>query len=496
MGKQNNSDDAVGKGILLLIIILIIIWLIFSLATLLAPVAVLVLFLVNWIRYLARDRKWRAINFWLTRHEQELYGNVVYRLAQAEEERKNVRETVTAKGIARNQDGQISQRSYAGKDLRERENTANSLVSQYTPVYRELQSRPYRRWKKARSHYSNTFGFGFILLLLGIGMLIPRISNVGMLPGEGPAVSTAVPGSADSAKVAVEAGASGETEKVAQAKETGEATGESSEDSDFLGDLLSFLGTSIGIMAGFFGVLAIIWFIGWLIGRIRFGLKNPKPPFVSTNNVDTHIEKYREKRARKEAERSRRKKESKEKRERERMAREEARAEKKRAAEKKAREDEMQKQAEGTRQEVAVAVPETSAPAPAEEDTRQRSREEQLFISWAESLRNEGYNITGNWDNWENSGPWKNLAVVASVNGVGVRVVVEYYVKSRKIYFGIARLNEEENVSRELLNSETLQKIIRENGLTVKNNETWYCLKFSTFDKVFQEYRQLIEAVH
>ena len=129
------------------------------------------------------------------------------------------------------------------------------------------------------------------------------------------------------------------------------------------------------------------------------------------------------------------------------------------------------------------------------DNARKRSKEEELFISWADSLRNEGHNITGNWENWENSGPWKNLAVVSSVNGVDIRIVVEYYVKSKKIYFGIAKLNDEGKVSQEVLHSETFQNVIKENGLTVKNDEWWYCLKFSTLDNVFQEYRHLIEVI-
>ena len=140
--------------------------------------------------------------------------------------------------------------------------------------------------------------------------------------------------------------------------------------------------------------------------------------------------------------------------------------------------------------------PEAAVPVPIENNAQQRSTEENLFISWANSLRNEGYNIIGNWENWENSGLWKNLAVVSSVNGVDIRIVLEYYVKSKRIYFGIAKLNEEDKVSQELLNSETLQNIITENKLTIKNDEWWYCLKFSTSDKIFQEHRHLIEMTN
>ena len=249
-------------------------------------------------------------------------------------------------------------------------------------------------------------------------------------------------------------------------------------------------------MAGILGVLTIIWFIGWLIGRIRFGRKNPEPPTVSMNNVDTYIEAYREKKARKEQERLQRKKEQKQKREEKRQAIEQAKAEKNRIEEKRPEETETQRDMPEVILDVPVAKPETASAVSVENNTRGRSKEENLFISWADSLRNEGYDITGNWENWEYSGPWKNLAVVSSVNGVGVRIAIEYYMKSKRVYFGIAKLNAEDENSQELLNSETFQNIIRENGLTVKNNETWYCLKFSTFSKAFQEYRHLIETIN
>lgn len=226
-------------------------------------------------------------------------------------------------------------------------------------------------------------------------------------------------------------------------------------------------------MAGFLAALGIIWFIGWLIGRIRFGLKNPKPPLVSMDNVDTYIEKYMEKRARKETERQQRKEKLKQKREQKRIAKKLEKEEKIRVAEQKS-EEENQKVETETTSNVSVAEPETAAAVPMGNNIRKRSKEEELFIAWADSLRNEGYNITGNWEYWENSGLWKNLAVVSSLNSVDIRIVVEYYVKSKRIYFGIAKLNDEEKVSQELLNSETFQNIITENGLTVKNNEWWY----------------------
>lgn len=476
MGK-NKKNDEVGETI---IIIMVVIFLIFLFATLIAPIAALVLFLVNWIRYLAQDRKWRPTNFWLTEQEQEQYENAAYVLSQADEERRRVRDSAVRQGIYRNQDGQISRRSYAGKELRERENTANSLINDCTPIYQELKFRPYNRWRKARSHYSNAFGFGLVILVLAAGIWVLNNNDINIFSKEKSIITILQSEVVDSTEV--------EKPRIEGQTEYAENQTDNSSEKD----IFEMWGMSIGYMAGFLAALAIIWFIGWLIGMIRFVLKNPEPPLVSADNVDTYIEKYMEKKARKEAERQQRKERREQKREQKRMAEKLAKEEKVRITEQKL-EAENSKAEPCTTSNMFVTEPETVATIPTENSTHKRSKEEEMFFSWADSLRNEGYNITGNWENWENSGLWKNLAVVSSVNGVDIRIIVEYYVKSKKIYFGIAKLNDEDKVSQELLNSETFQNVITENGLTVKNNEWWYCLKFSTFDKVFQEYRHLID---
>lgn len=474
MGKQNKNDKA-GEAI---VAIMVGVFLIFLFASLLAPIVALVLFLVNWICYLAQDRKWRATNFWLTDNEQEQYWNVSRVLSRADEEIQEVQDSVINQGIPRNQDGQISQRSYAGKGLRERENNANATINKWFPFFQELKSRPYNRWKKARSHYSNAFGFGLIIFVLAAGILVLNYNNIDIsLESIRPLLQSEAVDSIHVDEPIVE----GQDESVEQ------QTKDSSEDGFF-----EIYGRSIGVMAGFLAALALIWFIGWLIGRIRFEIKNPVPPLVSVDNVDDYVDEYLKKKRRKETERQQRKERREQKREQKRMAEKLAKEEKVRITEQKL-EAENSKAEPCTTSNMFVTEPETVATVPTENSTHKRSKEEEMFFSWADSLRNEGYNITGNWENWENSGLWKNLAVVSSVNGVDIRIIVEYYVKSKKIYFGIAKLNDEDKVSQELLNSEIFQNIITESGLTVKNNEWWYCLKFSTFDKVFQEYRHLID---
>lgn len=117
MGKQNNTDNKLVGGVVFIIIIMGIIFLIFAFATLLAPVVVLILFLANWIRYLVQDGKREEgyYNFWLSTQEQKQYEQTAYVLAHAEDEKRKVQDSITIYGISRNQDGQISQRSYTGK---------------------------------------------------------------------------------------------------------------------------------------------------------------------------------------------------------------------------------------------------------------------------------------------------------------------------------------------------------------------------------------------
>ena len=493
MGKQ--SENKLAGGCIIIVIVLAIIWLAFAFATVILPIVVLTLFLVNWIRYMVQDRKRRATNFWLSAQEQEQFEKAANMIAYAEDEREKVQNLVTVRGISRNQDGQISQRSYEGKDLRGRENTANSLIDKYTPIYSELQSRPYNRWRKARSHYAKAFGFGVIILVVAALFGISELRDVSENKSSD---STLVSETGDSTKI-VSSEVTEQNEKVELSEQTAKSTDDSTENSNlesFIKALLSLFGMSIGIMAGLLAAVAILWLIGWLIGRIRFGLKNPEPPLVSMNNVDTYVEKYMEKLVQKEAERKQREENLRQKREQKRIAKEQAKTEKIRVAEKNTEETETQK-VEDKKPDVQTPEPETLViePNPVTNEVSQRSKEENMFMSWADTLRESGYDIIGNWENWANAGQWKNLAVVSSINDVPVRIIIEYYAKSRKIYFGIAKFSDKDKLSQELLDSDAFQKIISDCGLTVKSTGWWYCMKYSSFDNIFQEYQQLIEKI-
>lgn len=482
MGK--NTDNKKGDVFLAFILVVIgIIWLIFAFAAIIAPLVALVLFLVNLISYRKEDLPQRAYNFWLTDSERMYFKKVVMILSNAKQEVDDVEDTLSIKGISRNRDGQINRRSNDSKKLRARENDANDTIREYFPVFEELQYRPYRRWKKARKHYSNTLGFGCIIVILALLAGINALTKTFADNDERlSSVSSSVSEIVDST----------------EAIELSELTENTEEDSSGNAVLLTLYGISIGGIR-FLLLLTIIWFVPWVIGRIRFNRKNPEPPLVEVDNVDSYLKSFL---AFKEADEDLKlikKATRKQKREDRRQAKEQKKAEKIRAAERRKEEVANAKAAAEVKVETLekpAAEPSRSAPVAPTTDMPQRSREENLFISWADALRKGGYEVSGNWDNWKNAGQWKNMAVVSSISDKRLRITVEYDTKSRKIYYGIAKLDGEDTVSQELLNSEKFMQIMSEGGLSVKNNEWWYCMKFSSFDNVFQEYRHLIDTVN
>ena len=121
-----------------------------------------------------------------------------------------------------------------------------------------------------------------------------------------------------------------------------------------------------------------------------------------------------------------------------------------------------------------------------------KSYEETMFGNWAEVLEKDGNSLLGNWNNWENVGQWKNLSVPFSLLGTKVRAAIEYDAGKKLVYFGVAKYNDEDNVSQSLLEDVVFRNIMKINGLTVKNNEWWYCLKYASFDNVFAQYRKLL----
>lgn len=212
-------------------------------------------------------------------------------------------------------------------------------------------------------------------------------------------------------------------------------------------------GDAIGAMLLTFVVVKLVFFA---IFSIRFR----KPPLVTMENVDTYIDDMQEKMKQK---------------------------------------DKTEKQPLSDSGEVGngtvplvVEKVECGMEENVVESEAGKSYEETMFGNWAEELEKEGNSLLGNWNNWENVGQWKNLSVPFSLLGTKVRAAIEYDAGKNLVYFGITKYDDGDNVSQSLLKNDAFRNIMKTNGLAVKNNEWWYCLKYASFDNVFAQYRKLL----
>lgn len=472
MGKNKYENEGIGCTIIgcIIIGIIVLILTVLVLAGYLIPIIIPALFLVmafiNYLQYSLNDKMWLDTGFWLRDDECSKFITYKIVLDRANDIKNHVQGVVDSGGVRLNNDGQISRKSYYGKDLRNALNNANYDIGEAEPIVEDLSKRPYKRWKKARSHYANAWAYGIAIGVWIISLLIFSLFTSGNL-----FQNFSLYFSEMSNNVSAVWGSEHDMSS-----------------NGFLKSLWIILGISL-----------FVYIVTKVVYQEVFSIICEKPPVVTVNNVDTYVEKFRQQQVRKETERRQQEEEIRQQKELRRQAKEQKKAEKARAAERMKAEVANAKAAAEVKVETLgkpAAEPSQSAPVAPTTDMPQRSREENLFISWADALRKGGYEVLGNWDNWKNAGQWKNMAVVSSISDKRLRITVEYDTKSRKIYYGIAKLDGEDTVSQELLNSEKFRQIMSEDGLSVKNNEWWYCMKFSSFDNVFQEYRHLIDTVN
>lgn len=214
---------------------------------------------------------------------------------------------------------------------------------------------------------------------------------------------------------------------------------------------------AIGSMLAVGGVIKMIC-------SVVFSAKNCKPPAVTKENVDSYLIRMIQKRKAKEIAAKR------------------------------------EQIADAGKSAGQYAVEQKSA------DTEKQSLcdepyEKSMFRIWAGLLKKKGYLISGNWENWdsldncENCSLLKNVSVEVSISQVNLLAAIEYDSGSNRIYFGITKHVETDSVSRDLLNSSILRQFMKENGMTLKNNEWWYCLRYSTFDNVFSQYERMLNNI-
>lgn len=415
MAKNNQNDPLETIFSYIIVFLIVVVALVAGsvlIAYVAAPLIFLILYLINQIAYLASDRKRKRNFFWLTYDERELFKSRWEDFVAALKMKEYVEVAVEREGIQLNQNGQISVRSYRGKELRSKLDDANYVIKNASPLLDELQNKPRKQRKKCRKHYSNAFAFGLSLLAL-FYIVYDTLNTLN--------VSQII-----------------EKIKLNQSDEAGGA-----------------------MIVGVFVMLltyVVVKLIFWVIFSIRFR----KPPVVTIENVDTYIDYMQEKMRWKRKTKSHK-----------------------------------------TEKSEVSEIESNILPCAGEDGNNveeekpamivsEKSYEESMFRNWAVALEKEGYSLLGNWSNWAESGQWKNLSVPVSLLGTKIRAAIEYDAGENAIYFGIAKYDDEDRVSQSLLSNGTFTQIMKANGLSVKNNEWWYCLKYASFDNVFAQYCKLI----
>lgn len=271
---NKKSEDKLAGAVMILGVIAVIAVLLLSVAAILTPVVVLVLFLVNIIKYKKNDNRWRSNGFWLTPYEKRDFKQACVEISAAVQSKNAVQEAIRREGISINQNGQISARSYRGKALREQLNSANYTLDEAQAEFNRLSNAPRRRYKNARKHYSMAVGFGVAAALWAI-VLVPFAFNAGGFRDD-----ILSDGKLDSNLIAVE-----QQMPQTESETAGTTDGNDAGETSTIEVLMEF-GTGLALPI-IIGTLSVV-FVMWLIGLIIFVCKNRKPPVVNWENVDTY----------------------------------------------------------------------------------------------------------------------------------------------------------------------------------------------------------------
>lgn len=465
--KSNNSENdiksgcfalAVLIGLSVLILLFTILSMLFQLIPIVVPTVFLIMSLVNW--YIYRHKDWLHISngFWLQEHEKNDFIYVANIIHKAEINRNNVHNAVQNEGIHINQNGRISMKSYRGKELRNTLENANATIDEYLPVYERLRNLPKNRWKTAKKHFVKYKGaawaciiwISFLIISVGnpISGFKQYISKIGKTGESGIEMVTDMWSSILNSSTDSIAASSQE-----QSINTDKATETVCVENNFQIEFGKILWKDLFLSL-------IVYVILTVITTIIFRIKYKCPPQVNTSNVLAYDVHYNSK-------------------------------PKKKTIQKEKKIQETYLKINKTKPE-SHPITEKLSNSPTE---TYESKEHEIFQSWAKRLKAEGYIPIGNWENWAKTNQWKNLSVKLSLKDIKVRATIEYDTKSKKIYCGIQKADEQDVISQPLLKSSLFKNIMNKMNMSLKNNEWWYCSKFVSFSDAYEQLQELMNVI-
>lgn len=165
--KKSDAGDSILFGILIGICVAVIIFIT------VAPLALISMYLYGFIlvfRYRLIISKNGKSVFWLSDNEKiEFYkkhvmlSEALKKINLADKEAKN-------KDISKNIDGQYSARSKVGKTIRDIIDYNNNIIDDNMPRYKELEFKPYKKWKKFARAFAIKKSSLIALVVWGVGV--------------------------------------------------------------------------------------------------------------------------------------------------------------------------------------------------------------------------------------------------------------------------------------------------------------------------------------
>lgn len=174
--KKNDPSPIVGAAILgimaigaILLAILAILAYAAMFAYILLPILFLIFFLVAFYKYKRKDLPFVEQNFYLTENEVNARNKALRDYSWAKDKLEECDRIIQEKGLRRNADGRLSQRSYAGQDVQGAIDNAKSIKEEALESYTYYEELVQSRYKGARKHFSRSwaFAFSFVVLLIG-----------------------------------------------------------------------------------------------------------------------------------------------------------------------------------------------------------------------------------------------------------------------------------------------------------------------------------------
>lgn len=282
---NKKSEDLLTTIFMFLCVAALIIIAIIYLAAIITPIIILVLFFVNLFRYRSNDKHWKQYGFWLTPSEKVHFKQSYINIMNAQKSQEEVAKTLQTETVAINLNGRISARSYKGKALRAKLESANLTLEESAKIYDELRTAPQQRWKRAKKHYSMAVGWGSAFIPWGV-LFLALTFNIG--GGNDPTFSANALGAvADTLQI----DSSTVYDMIPEIKEDTDSLHTSTPEATGLATVLAYGTVAIPIAIGSLAV----WLIAWIIGLIVFVCKNRKPPIVDLENIDTYCLKPKSK---------------------------------------------------------------------------------------------------------------------------------------------------------------------------------------------------------